>query len=112
MGALSLHTSSIDSLLARMARLPAEVVESIYKQFVLGLFKCLRAKRAIRKNMVYRGWGNGFANGALPTTRMGNASRQVWRPERLKMNVLRTLHCLGHITKKEYVSQSQSRFMY
>jgi hypothetical protein len=31
MGALSLHTSSTDSLLARVARLPVDVLELIYK---------------------------------------------------------------------------------
>jgi hypothetical protein len=30
-GALSLHTSSTDSLLARVARLPVELVEEVYK---------------------------------------------------------------------------------
>jgi hypothetical protein len=112
MGALLLLTSSTDSLLARVARLLAEVVELIYKQFVLGLFKRLRAKRAIEKRMIYRGWGPGFQGGSLPTTHVGNASRQFRYPERLKVNVLRTLRRLGYITQEEYLTGFRSRSVY
>jgi hypothetical protein len=73
MGALSLHTTSTNSLLARVARLPAEILELIYKQFVHGPFKRVAAKRIMEKNMIYKGENKrSRAFGAPPIARLGN----------------------------------------
>jgi hypothetical protein len=99
MGALSLHTSSTDSLLARVARSPAELVEEVYKQFVQGILTRVRAKGSIRKKLLYKGWGPRSAFGAPPTWRLGNANRNI-RP--WKRTVLESLLCYEYITQEQY----------
>jgi hypothetical protein len=99
MGALSLHTSSTDSLLARVARLPAELVEEIYKQFLEGVLKRVRAKGSICRKLLYKGWGPSSAFGAPPRWRLGNASRNS-RP--WKRTVLDSLLRYEYITQAQY----------
>jgi hypothetical protein len=87
MGALWLHTNSTDSLLTRVARLPVELVELIYKQFVQGfLFKRARAQETIRKKLLYKG---GDVFGEPPRWRVGNANRSRWRWKRSVLQSLR-----------------------
>jgi hypothetical protein len=80
MDALSLHTSSTDSLLARVARLPVDVLDLIYKQFVRDfLFKRARARETIGKNLLYL---SGGMFGQAPRWRVGNPNRSRWRWKR------------------------------
>jgi hypothetical protein len=99
MGALSLHTSSTDSLLTRVARLPAELVELIYKQFVQGLFKRAQARETLRKKLLYKGWG---VFGEPPIWRVGNANRNRWA---LRRSVLQSLRRHGYITQEQYLDR-------
>jgi hypothetical protein len=96
MGALSLHTSSTDSLLARVARLPVDVLELIYKQFVRDfLFKRARARETICNNLLYQSGGM-FAEPSR--WRVGNPNRSRWR---WKLSVLQSLRRHGYITQEQ-----------
>jgi hypothetical protein len=100
MGALSLQTSSTDSLLARVARLPAELAELIYKKFMNSLLiKRARARETIRRTMIDQGARPGSAFGAPFTTRLGNAARRStpWR-----LNVYKTLLRNGYVTPEQF----------
>jgi hypothetical protein len=48
-----MHTISTDSLLARVAHLPADVVVLIYKHFVQGLLKRVAAKNNPEQVVLY-----------------------------------------------------------